>query len=130
MNIELPKALSRARSRDGVVSLWKAMAREIYCPEVLADLPAFAEKLAKVFWDVTASDIIHAITIGDCAFFVAFQIRLEQIENASIECGKPYESRVAITRAKYLVDGFRQAAETYLDRYGGKWPPMEISEPA
>lgn len=124
MNFDkLPKALSRARSRDGLTSIWTNMARDIYSPETLADLPQFAEKLGKTFWDVDCTDVIHAITIGDCAFFVAFQIRLEQIENAAIAAGKSYADRATITHAKYVIEGFREAAESYLKRYGGNWPP-------
>lgn len=120
---QLPKALSRARSRDGLTSIWTNMAREVYSPDTLADLPRFAEKLGKTFWDVDCTEVIHAITIGDCAFFVAFQIRLEQIEAAAIEAGRPYADRATITHAKYVLEGFREAAESYLNRFGGSWPP-------
>lgn len=99
------------------------MARDIYSPETLGDLPPFAEKLAKTLWDVDCTNVIHAITIGDCAFFVAFQIRLEQIENAAIDAGRPYEDRASITHAKYVMEGFREAAEANLRRFGGVWPP-------
>lgn len=120
---QLPKALSRVRSRDGLTSIWTHMAREIYSPDTLSNLPPFAEKLGKTLWDVDCTEVIHAITIGDCAFFVAFQIRLEQIENAAIAAGKSFADRAAITHAKYVMEGFREAAEHNLKRFGGEWPP-------
>ena len=108
---DLPKSLSRFSGRKGLMSMWAKMARDIYSPETLADLPPFTEKLGKTFWDIDPGDVVHAIDIGDCAFFVAFQIRLEQIEHAAIDAGKSYVDRAHITQAKHVVEGFREAAE-------------------
>jgi len=119
----LPDPLRHRASREGVVGLWKEMARVLYSPRVLSGLPPFAEVLAKTFWEVEVSDVIDAMMNGDPAFFVAFQIKLDQIDVALVDAGNSIAQRAPVVRCKYTVDGFRLAAVENLERFGGKWPP-------
>jgi hypothetical protein len=98
------------------------MADRIYSPQVLGLLPAFAEVLAKTFWEVDHQDIIDAMMDGDPAFFIAFQVRLDQIDVALVDAKAGIAARAPVIRCKYILDGFRQAASENLIRQGGKWP--------
>ena len=119
----LPDPIKHRISRNGILALWREkIAKRIYAPQTLGGLPPFAEVLAKTFWDVEDDAIIDAMMDGDPAFFVAFQIRLDQIDVALVEQGASIAQRAPVIRFKYILDGFRQAAAENLVRRGGKWP--------
>lgn len=120
---ELPGALKHRITRQGILSLWKQMAKRLYSPQVLGELPDFAEVLAQSFWAADDDAIIDAMMDGDPAFFVAFQIRLDQIDIALVEQNASIAQRSPVIRCKHILDGFRQAATENLERLGGKWPP-------
>lgn len=119
----LPRSLSRRSSRKGVMGLWDDMAKKVYSPLVLSDLPPFAERLAKTFWQVGSEAAVDAIRAGDPAHFIAFIIRLDQIDAAMAAAGKGLAEKSTIAMARHIVDGFRQAAEEQLVKAGGSWPP-------
>lgn len=118
-----PRALRHRRSQRGVEASWSKIQRVIYSPRILQGLPPFAERCARCFWDIGALDAIRAIRAGDVAFFVAFQIRLDQLDCAMVDLGRTIADRAPVTRSKYLLEGFRQAAEAQLIKKGGTWPP-------
>lgn len=127
----LPDPLRRHRSTDGLEKLWYKVQKAIMSPLVLDGLPPFAGRVALAFW--TESDyVIDAVKRGDPAFFAAFQMRLEQIDAAAVSTGRSLAERSPIIRCKWILDGFRQAAEEGLRVNGGTWPPqvVAIDEPA
>jgi len=127
---QLPDPLRHRRSREGISSVWRQMARAIYSPRVLGDLPPFAAKLARTFWDVDPSQCIDALLNGDPAFFVAYQLRLDQIDCALLAADHGVASRAPVIRAKWILDGFKQGAVEALQKNGGTWPPVVSDEPA
>lgn len=131
MNLDsLPSQLRRVKTTRGLMSLWRKTARGIYTPDILQGLPPFAEKLARSFWDVEPSDVIQAIRDGDCPFFVAFLLRLDLIEQAMVDDGRPLKERLGITNARWMIEGFRAAAEQQLVELGGRWPFSAEREPS
>jgi hypothetical protein len=125
----LPSALSHRKSREGIVTIWRTIAKAVYSPRTLGDMPVFAERLAKTFWDIDAAEVIAAIRNGDPALFVAFQIRLDQLDCAMVALGRSLADRAPLVRSKYLLDGFLQAAVDSLVARGGTWPPDASSSP-
>jgi hypothetical protein len=117
------KALAHHKSQFGILATWKEIQKVIYSPRILRPLPPFAKRIAKAFWDVEPVQVTHAIAHGDPAFFVAFQIRLTQIDCAMIDAGMTIADRAPVVRSHYLLEGFRQAAENNLVKNGGVWPP-------
>lgn len=126
---QLPRALRHRQSINGLQGIWRKIQRTITSPRVLAALPPFVNGLAKTFWDLTPSDATTALARGDCAFFVAFQMRLDQIDCAMVNAGLGTGDRAPVTRAKWLVEGFRMAAEKNLRAKGGQWPPTVADAP-
>ena len=124
----LPDPLRHRQSRVGIQNVWRQMAKIIYSPRVLGDLPPFAAKIAKSFWDADPSTAVDAILDGDPAFFVAYQLRLDQLDCAIIAAGHGIASRAPVIRSKWILDGFKQAAVETLQKNGGVWPPT-VSEP-
>lgn len=121
----MPGAISHVKTRYGLASVWRRMATDVYSARVLQGMPKYVERLASTFWDVDPSQCATAITKGDPAFFVSFLIRLDQIDCALIEAGRTIASRTPVLRAKYIIDGFREAAEQGLVQMGGVWPPAD-----
>lgn len=119
----LPGALARQHTEEALITLWRKIARTVYSPRVLRGLPPFATKIAKAFWDVDGSEAVRALQNGDPAFFVSFQLRLDQIDCASVALQRSLAERAPIIRSKWILDGFRQAAEEALVENGGTWPP-------
>lgn len=118
-------ALSRVKSRTAMANKWRSMARSVYSPRVCGGMPPFVERLAQSFWDVDPMHPVKAITAGDPAFFVSFQVRLDQIDCALVEAGRSIASRAPVVRAKYLLDGFQRTAAKVLEENGGEWPPRD-----
>lgn len=119
------------QTREGLAKAWTKLARDLYTPRVCKDMPPFVEKLAKAFWTVDPSSVVSAITNGDPAFFVAFQLRLDQIDCALVKAGRGIAERSPVVRAKFVVDGFRRTATDVLIENGGEWPPKDpTAEPA
>ena len=123
-----PGAIRHIRSRDGLKSVWRKIASILYSPRILAGLPRFANQTAKTFWDTDPSEVVSAIH-GDPAFFVAFQLRLDQIDCAMIDAGRSLAERAPVIRSKWILDGFQQAAIEALLKKGGTWPPTVAAEP-
>lgn len=124
---QLARPLRHRQSRKGVTAAWEKIARTVYSPRILQGLPAFATPLARSFWGVEALQVIQAIKNGDVAFFVAYQIRLDQLDCAMVAIGRTIADRAPLTRIKYLLEGFRQTAETQLVKKGGVWPPSAVA---
>jgi len=125
---KLPPQLRRIRSYKGFASLWRKTARVVYSPRVMEGLPKFTEKIASSFWEVDADDAVKAINHGDVAFFVAFLIRVDQIDNEMSKIGRSYIERSPLIRCRYIIDGFMQAAIERLRQQGGAWP-LSAPEP-
>jgi hypothetical protein len=113
------------QTREGLAKAWAKLARDLYTPRICKDMPTFVEKLAKAFWTVDPSAVVSAITNGDPAFFISFQLRLDQIDCALVKAGRGIADRAPVIRAKYVIDGFRLAATDVLAENGGDWPPRE-----
>jgi len=116
--------LSRIKTPHGIEQLWRDLASKIYSPRVLQGLPSYIGKIAFVFWDEDPTTIPSAIRNGDVATFIAFLIRLDQIERAMIDVGRDsLAERAPVIYARQVVDGMREAAEARLLKKGGVWPP-------
>ena len=113
------------QTREGLAQAWTKLARDLYTPRVCKDMPPFVEKLAKAFWDADTSQVVSAITNGDPAFFVAFKLRLDQIDCALVAAGRGIAERSPVVRAKFVVDGFCTTAIDVLVENGGEWPPQD-----
>jgi hypothetical protein len=123
---ELPAQLRRAESGNAIASVWRGIRDTIYSggsQVPYKKLPPFAARLGKMFWDCSEDDVLDAILRGDPAWFVAWMIRLDQIDVAMIESGSSLADRAPIIQCRYTLDGFREAAETRLKKFGGSWPP-------
>lgn len=120
---QLPRPLRHRRSRRGVIASWEKIRKTVYSPRILEGLPPFAESIGRTFFDVDPLRVIRSIKTGDVAFFVACQIRLDQLDCAMVDAGRTIADRAPLTRSKYLLEGFRQAAENQLVKRGGTWPP-------
>lgn len=126
----LPPALARAKSDFGLRGIWRDITKKIYSPRIIKGLPPFAERMAWMFWETDPDEAIRAIRQGDPAFFVSFLLRLDQIDCACVEAERTVAERAPIIRAKWIIDGFRQAAEQRLIAKGGKWPPVVVTPEA
>lgn len=124
-----PRALRQYKTYMGLHGAWQKIQRTIATPHVLAGLPSFVDKLAEVFWSTSSDDAMKAVLRGDCAFFVAFQMRLDQIDCAMVEGALGVGDRAPVIRAKWIMEGFRLAAEDRLKKRGGRWPPT-VEPPA
>lgn len=110
------------------MALWRKIATTVFSPRTLKGLPEFAPDLARTFL-IDPDDVVRAIRVGDAAFFVSFAFRLDQIDCAMVALGRSLADRAPIVRSKYIVDGFRTAAEERLKRRGGVWPPSPDPHP-
>lgn len=119
---KLPPQLRKVRGYRGFAGLWRRTARVVYSPRVMEGLPGFTEKIASSFWEVDADDAVKAINHGDVAFFVAFLIRVDQIDSEMAKLGRSYVERSPLIRCRYIIDGFMQAAIERLREEGGSWP--------
>lgn len=128
-HIETPPAALRGYASSGKLrALWRKIATTVFSPRILKGLPKYAADLAQTFF-IDPADAVQAIRNGDAAFFVAFSIRLDQIDCAMVAAGRTLGERAPVVRSKYLVDGFRLAAEEQLRKRGGQWPPTPDPHP-
>jgi hypothetical protein len=111
------------RSRTGMQTAWRNLARDVFSPRVCKDMPPYVQDLAETFWKADPSAVTSAIIHGDPAFFVAFQLRLDQIDCELVKAGYGLAKRTPVVRAKYIIDGFMQTAVQVLEEKGGAWPP-------
>jgi len=119
----VPRALRPASDARSFVTTWNKIRKVIYSTRILQDLPPFAEKLGRAIWDIEGARAAQAVRDGDVAFFLACQMRLDQMDCAMVNAGRTIADRAPLTRSKFIVDGFREAAETQLKKLGGAWPP-------
>jgi hypothetical protein len=126
------RPLRHIQTRDGLRSAWQNMARDLYSPRVCKGMPPFVQVLAEAFWKVEPTGPASAIVRGDPAFFVSFQVRLDQIDCAMVRAGRGLAARTPVIKAKYIIDGFMQTAIQVLKEKGGEWPPSApaTDEPA
>jgi hypothetical protein len=117
------RALRHRRSRNGFKASWAKIRKTLYSPRILQGLPPFAEPIAKAVWETDIDDVVRAVRSGDVAFFVAWQLRLDQLDCAMVNAGRTIADRAPLVRIKYLMQGFRDAAEKRLKTLGGSWPP-------
>lgn len=127
---ELPAQLRRAESGNAIASVWRGIRDRIYSGSSKIPykrLPPFAARLGKMFWDATEDEAMDAILRGDPAWFVAWLIRLDQIDLAMLGAGCTLAERAAVIQCRYTLDGFREAAEVRLRKFGGVWPPEKAA---
>jgi len=116
-------SVSKRVSEHAVTSLWEEIASSICGPAVCSHAPGkFIFKLAEVFKAENPLYVVRAIQRGDPAYFVAFQVRLDQMHLALAEHGADAFAVSAITRARYVIAGFQDAAAVRLRKLGGTWP--------
>lgn len=116
-------AIRHLKTRESLAKAWTKLARDIYTPRVCKGTPHFVRQLAETFWRADPSNVISAITKGDPAYFVAFQIRLDQIDNALLACGRGIAERAPVIRARFVIEGLQNSAAKVLAENGGTWPP-------
>lgn len=105
--------------------MWTDLARDLYTPRVCKGMPRFVQTLAQTFWDADPGAVVSAITNGDPAYFVTFQVRLDQIDCALVRAGRGIVERAPVMRARFVIDGFQATAATALRQRGGEWPPTD-----
>ena len=121
---KLPSAIGQASSVEGAKSTWSEIRVLVTDARVTRDLPRFVEHIVKTLYDDGADRAISAVRRGDCAFFLAWQVRLDQIDHAIVKRGGTLPDRAPIIRAKFMVQGFLDAAKESLEARGGAWPPV------
>lgn len=122
-------AVRHLNTRKAMANAWRGIASDVYSPRVCKGMPPFVERLAETFWKVDSSDVVSAITNGDPAFFVAFLIRLDQIDQALLDEGRGIAERTPVIRSRFIIDGFLTTAIKMLKRKGGRWPLVATDEP-
>jgi hypothetical protein len=126
---DLPPAIARWKTNEGFTSMWRKTVKVVYSPRVLAGLPPFAKRIAEAFWQVDPQDAVRALSAGDVAFFVAFLIRIDQLDTAMVQAGRTIADRAPLIRCRYMVEGFMQATADRLVALGGQWPISGADEP-
>lgn len=119
----LPAPISHVSTIEGFMSAWDEMRFLATDKRVLRGLRPFALRLSEAFFDDTADRAVEALRRGDCAFFVAVQIRLDQLHCAVLARGGTLADCAPVIRAKFMATGFLDAAIESLRRKGGRWPP-------
>jgi hypothetical protein len=120
---DLPAPIAHASSIEGAKSAWGEIRDLVVRTGVTKDLPKFVVDLVQMFFDEDSNRAIRAMRRGDCAFFLAWQIRVDQIDHAIVNRGGTVHDRTPIIRAKYMLQGFLDAAKENLVARGGAWPP-------
>jgi hypothetical protein len=121
----LPAPLRHRQTREGLAEVWRRMAADVHSARVCQGMPRFVAALAETFWAVDPLQCPSAITSGDPAFFVAYLLRLDQIDCALLSEGRTLIERMPVIRARYVVQGFLDAAAESLRSRGGAWPPQD-----
>jgi hypothetical protein len=120
---DLPAPIAHVSSIEGAKSAWIEIRDLAVDTRVTKDLPKFVIDIVQMLYDDDAARAIRAMRKGDCAFFLAWQIRLDQIDHAIVKRGGALRERTPIIRAKYMLQGFLDAAKESLVARGGAWPP-------
>lgn len=126
-------ALSHVQTREALTKVWSDIAKDLYSPRVCKGNPRWFQTLARSFWDADPSQVVSAVTGGDPAFFVSYQIRLDQMDCELVRAERGLAQRSPVIRARYILDGFQSAAADVLREMGGEWPPtspVTESEPS
>jgi hypothetical protein len=85
-------------------------------------MPKWVMQLAATFWDPELTLIAKAVREGDPAFFLAYLVRLDQIDRALIADGRGLAERAPVIRARSVIVGLQDAAVASLEAQGGIWP--------
>ncbi len=120
---DLPAPIAHMSSIEGAKSAWVEIRDLAADARVTKGLPKFVIDIVQMLYDDDATRAIRAMRKGDCAFFFAWQIRLDQIDHAIVKRGGVLKDRASIIRAKYMLQGFLDAAKESLVARGGAWPP-------
>lgn len=109
---------------DGVRGLWRGCRQRMYSEQqFLRRLPRWAAPLAFTFYETEDEVVIAALKRGDVAFFIAFQLRVDQIDCEAVRAGLTIAERQPIIQTRAVLDGLRRVAETRLGALGGTFPP-------
>lgn len=120
---DLPPPIAHVSSIEGVRSVWQEILDLSTSTRITKGLPQFVVGVVETLLDHTPDVAIEAIRRGDVAFFVAVQMRLDQLDCAMVSCGRNIARRAPLIRAKWMTSGFVQVAQENLERLGGSWPP-------
>ena len=120
---DLPTPIAHVSTIEGVRSVWLEIRTLVTSTEVTRDLPKFVNGFVETMLDHDEHRAIEAIRRGDVAFFVALQMRLDQLDCALVAAGRTLGQRAPVVRAKYMLSGFVDVAIENLRRLGGNWPP-------
>lgn len=110
---------------------WKGMREALYIEQKVPyrKLPAFVQKYLRLLFDTSEATALRALISGDVAFFIAWLMRLDQIDVAMMNAAYDLADRAALIRFRAAVDGYRETAEKRLKKLGGSWPPTPKREP-
>jgi len=112
------------KTKDGVLTLWRGIRQKIYLEgHYLRRLPAWTSLLAFTFYEADEEHIVPALKRGDVAFFIAFMLRLDQIDCEAVRAGLTVAERQHILQTRAVLDGLMRVAETRLVALGGSFPP-------
>lgn len=120
---DLPTPIAHVSTIEGVRSVWDEIRDLVTSTEVTRELPKFVIGFVETILDHDAGRAVEAIRRGDVAFFVALQMRLDQLDCAMVAAGRTLGQRAPVVRAKYMLSGFVDVAIENLQRLGGSWPP-------
>jgi hypothetical protein len=120
---DLPAPIAHVSSIEGAKSAWLEIRELVADTRVTKGLPRFVIDVVKLLYDDGPDRAISAMRKGDCAFFLCWQMRFDQIDAAIIKRGGTLTNRVPLIRAKFMTQGFLDAAKENLVARGGAWPP-------
>lgn len=109
---------------------WKGMREALFIEQKVPyrKLPSFVQKYLRLLFDTSEATALRALISGDVPFFVAWLMRLDQIDVAMIDASYDLADRSALIRFRAAVDGYREVAEKRLKKLGGRWPAVPKRE--
>lgn len=112
------------KTADGVRVLWRSCRQRMYSGQsFLRLLPRWTVPLAFSFYETDEEAVLTALKRGDVAFFLMFQLRIDQIDCEAVRAGLALAERQPIIQTRAVLDGLRRVAETRLEALGGSFPP-------
>lgn len=112
------------KTADGVRALWRGCRQRMYSEQTfLRRLPRWTATFSFSFYETDEEAVLTALKRGDVAFFVMFQLRIDQIDCEAVRAGLTLADRQPIIQTRAVLDGLRRVAETRLEAMGGAFPP-------
>lgn len=108
---------------------WADIRKEVlvnFGPNTDPKIPHFVRRFAKQLHN--DGNALHtALMNGDLAWFVAWSMRLDQIEHALNAIDYDEQRRLPLTRARWLLQRLSVLANHRLKELGGSWPINDAS---